>query len=263
LRANPADPRVRLAAAYAFSRQREDGSWSYNGRKDGSIPCLTANIGRALARLGYADDERVIKALGYCASLYARLGCLDCVGARDFSLNGYCHMLTPKMLLFIGRVPGPLWPEGTDALRIACVEALRDKQVFRSLPAEAAEYQKLVAKTKAAQRAEVRQRFLDEHQPLAYGDKPGWLRFGFPLSYNSDALEALLALCSAAEKRRSEYEPAIQAVVAAADDEMRWNLRTSLNGKMLADVEAKGRPSKWLTLRALRALAWAGPDAPA
>jgi len=30
----------------------------------------------------------------------------------------------------------------------------------------------------------------------------------------------------------------------------RWKLDDSLNGKMLADVEKKGRPSKWITLRA-------------
>jgi hypothetical protein len=46
-------------------------------------------------------------------------------------------------------------------------------------------------------------------------------------------------------------------VKAAADDQMRWTLRNTLNGKMLADVETKGGPSKWLTLRALRVLAWA------
>jgi len=35
---------------------------------------------------------------------------------------------------------------------------------------------------------------------------------------------------------------------------MRWKLRTSFNGKMLADVESKGQPSRWVTLRALTAL---------
>ena len=35
---------------------------------------------------------------------------------------------------------------------------------------------------------------------------------------------------------------------------MRWTLRNSLNGKMIADVETKGQPSKWLTLRALQVL---------
>jgi hypothetical protein len=38
---------------------------------------------------------------------------------------------------------------------------------------------------------------------------------------------------------------------------MRWTMRNSLNGKMLADVETKGAPSTWLTLRALQVAEWA------
>lgn len=102
-------------------------------------------------------------------------------------------------------------------------------------------------------RERFRERFLAEHAELHYRDKPGWLRFGYPLSYNSDALQCLLALAAVGETRRSEYEPAIE-LVKAADEQMRWTLRTTFNGKMLADVEVKGRPSRWLTLRALKAL---------
>ena len=47
---------------------------------------------------------------------------------------------------------------------------------------------------------------------------------------------------------------ALVSVRSAADSEMRWKLKTSFNGKMLADVEIKGQPSKWLTLRALQML---------
>ena len=43
-------------------------------------------------------------------------------------------------------------------------------------------------------------------------------------------------------------------VESAADAQMRWTMRNSFNGKMFADVEKKGAPSKWLTLRALQVL---------
>jgi hypothetical protein len=257
LHASPADERVQRACEYAFSRQVADGSWSSNGRAAGSAPCLTANVGRALARLGHAEDERVIRALTYTVDLHERLGFVGCTHLYDYMLNGYCHMLTPKLLLFLAEVPRELWPEGAEALRDACVDALRDKEVFRSLPAEFKEFQAEVWPAKATERAAVRERFMAEHAPLHYGDKPGWLRFGFPLSYNSDALEALLALAGVGEKRLPEYAKAIAAVEIAADAQMRWKLRTSFNGKMLADVGTKGEPSKWLTYRALKVLAWA------
>ena len=38
-----------------------------------------------------------------------------------------------------------------------------------------------------------------------------------------------------------------------------WLLDNSYNGKMWADVEVKGQPSKWVTLRAARVLRQAEP----
>lgn len=261
------DERVQAAARYAFSRQLDDGSWSCNGRPPASIPCLTANVGRALARLGYARDERLTAALAYCVKLLDTFGCLTCGaiysqtddkpkdwGASSSTLNGYCHMLAPKMLLFLAEVPPDCWPAGADHLRDECVRVLRDKQVMRCLPEEAGEFFDIFYTAKSHERDGLRDQYLAGHPQLHYKDKPGWLRFGYPLSYNSDALEALLALALHNEPMRDEYGPALDVVRAAADSEMRWKLRNSFNGKMLADVEEKGQPSRWLTYRALRVL---------
>jgi hypothetical protein len=252
--ADPADERVRRGAEYAFSRQLASGAFRCNGRPDAAIPCLTANVGRSLARLGYERDERVSHALGWVAGEYRKSGRLGCFQAAPYTLNGYCHMLAPKVLLFLGAVPRDLWPDGAEALREAAVAALRDKQVLRCLPKGSGEFFNLVWSAPKAERDGTRERFLAEHPALEYGEKPGWLRFGFPLSYNSDALEALLSLAAVGERRRPEYEPALDVVRAAADDKMRWTMRNSHNGKMLADVEKKGAPSKWLTLHALQVL---------
>jgi hypothetical protein len=253
--ADGSDERVKRSAEYAFSRQLAEGSWSVsNMRASGSITCLTANVGRALARLGWASDERVVHALDYCARLSRELGTIGCRPLDGYQLNGYCHMVTPKLLLFLAEVPRALWPHGAEELRDACVAALRDKQVFRYLPAEAREFQEALSHVRPAEWHELREGFLAEHEPLHYGDKPGWLRFGYPLSYNSDALEAMWALARSGEARRPEYEAALGAIESAADVQMRWTTRNTLNGKMLADVEKKGSPSRWLTLRALQVL---------
>jgi hypothetical protein len=261
LHANGDSHRVQRGAAYAFSRQLADGSWSAsNMRPAGCIPCLTANVARGLARLGFERDERVVGALRYCADLYRSLGAIDCSPGRDFQLNGYCHMVIPKLLLLLGEVPRDLWPEGADALRDECVARLREKEVFRCLPSESREFTDAIWSLPSSEREGFRERFLAKHPVLHYGDKPGWLRFGFPLSYNSDALEALLALAAVGEPRRPEYEAAIAAVRSAADPRLRWTMRNSLNGKMIADIERKGAPSKWLTLRALQALSHFEPS---
>ncbi len=255
LHADGDDDRVRRAAEYAFSRQLPDGSWSAsNARAAGSIPCLTANVGRALARLGHASDERVVAALAHCVALYRELGCPNCRQGVGAQLNGYCHMLTPKLLLFLAEVPRDSWPAGADELRDACIAALREKRVFRCLPRESREFQEAFWTASAGDRQGLRDRFLAESPELHYGPKPGWLRFGFPLSYNSDALEALWALTLHDEPARPEYTDALDAVRSARGADGRWLLRTTLNGKMLADIETKGEPSRWLTWRALSVL---------
>jgi hypothetical protein len=267
LHANGDDDRIRRAADYAFSRQLADGAWACNGRESTAIPCLTANVGRGLARMGFAGDPRVVAGLRYCVTCFQTFGCLDCGsiystaageaaqgGARTYTLNGYCHMLAPKLLLFLAEVPRDLWPDGAEALRDECVARLRAREVFRCLPAEGREFFDAVWSASAAERAGMRERFLAEKPELHYRDKPGWLRFGFPLSYNSDALEALLALAAVGEPRRPEYEAAIAAVESTRGSDGRWAMRNSHNGKMIGDVETKGAPSKWITLRALQVL---------
>jgi hypothetical protein len=257
--ADGSDPRVQAGADYAFSRQMPDGSWACNHKPASSIQCLTANVGRALARLGYSRDPRIAHALEYVVAMQREHGPLVCAAdGVGSTLNGYCHMLAPKLLLFLAEVPRDCWPDGADDVRAACVEALREKQVFRCLPHGARDFAEAFWTAKPAMRRSVRETWLAEHpEPLVYGDKPGWLRFGFPLSYNSDALEALASLVEVGEPMHAAYEPAVDLVVSAADEQMRWKPRNSFNGKMLANVEKKGAPSKWLTLRALRVLAWA------
>jgi hypothetical protein len=47
---------------------------------------------------------------------------------------------------------------------------------------------------------------------------------------------------------------ALQLVLIKQDAQGRWKLENALSGKMWANIEQKGRPSKWVTLRALRVL---------
>jgi hypothetical protein len=49
-------------------------------------------------------------------------------------------------------------------------------------------------------------------------------------------------------------KPAIDLVLKARQSDGRWLLGNTFNGKMWADIEQKGKPSKWITLRALRTL---------
>jgi hypothetical protein len=88
---------------------------------------------------------------------------------------------------------------------------------------------------------------------LARVSKPGWKRFGFPLMYQTDVLEVLdiLSRLDCLDDRAGE---ALKLVASKQDAEGRWSLQDSFNGRFVVDIEAKGEPSRWITLGALRVL---------
>ncbi len=84
--------------------------------------------------------------------------------------------------------------------------------------------------------------------------KKGWLKFGFPLHYNSDVLEALFALAKLKVPLSPKLQMPLDIVRQKMDPDGKWIMENSLNGKMVVDVEQKGKPSKWITYTALRVL---------
>jgi len=83
--------------------------------------------------------------------------------------------------------------------------------------------------------------------------KPGWLRFGFPLMYQTDALEILGILTKLGYKDKRMQE-AVDFVVSKQNTQGRWILENTFNGRFQVNIEEKGKPSKWVTLNALRVL---------
>lgn len=86
------------------------------------------------------------------------------------------------------------------------------------------------------------------------GWETDWSKFGFPSFYESDLLEALDALAQAGYGHEPAYARLLEMVCQKQDEQGRWRLENSFSGRMHADVEVKGEPSRWLTLRALRVL---------
>ena len=81
-----------------------------------------------------------------------------------------------------------------------------------------------------------------------------WFKFIFPFSYWSDVLETAAVLADLGYGSDPRLAPVLQLILDKQDAAGRWKLENTLNGKMWIDVEKKGQPSKWITLRALRVL---------
>lgn len=88
---------------------------------------------------------------------------------------------------------------------------------------------------------------------LGQVSKPGWLRFGFPLMYQTDIVEifGIMTKLGVKDKRMQE---ALDVVVSKQDAKGRWKLENTFNGRLQVDIEQKNKPSKWVTLNALKIL---------
>ena len=92
--------------------------------------------------------------------------------------------------------------------------------------------------------------------PVGYAAKPNrsWFKFGYPIGYVTDVLQNLEVLTALGYGDDPRLGPALELLLSKQDDQGRWPLEYTYNGKTWVDVEEKGRPSKWVTLRALRVL---------
>ncbi len=237
LGADGADPRVR-AGCEALLRDGQDlqsGGFGHDrarstgGAQHGTvIPCLTGNAVWALVRLGLADDPRVRRGVDWLTA-YQR-----------FDTDGPAPQGWPYLR-------EPCW--GRHTCHMGVVKALKALAVLPAPSRTPAVERRIADGCEYLLRHHVHKRCHDTAQVA----RPGWLRLGFPLMYQTDALEMLRVLTSLGvhDDRMAE---AVDLVVAKADDDGRLTLEQTFNDRFRVRIEVKGKPSRWLTLEALRML---------
>jgi hypothetical protein len=236
--ADAADKRVKKACEFILenSQHAESGGFSMahaekssGGRPSGVIPCLSGNMVYSLIRLGYLDDPRLQAGIDFITKYqtfydgngspkgwpYDRLAM--CYGKHT------CHMGAVKALKALAEIPkDKRSPPVKETIRMG-VEYMLVHHIFK------------------------------QSHNLAKASKPGWLKFCFPLMYQTDTLEVLGILARLGFKDERMVE-AVNLVASKQDGQGRWRLENTFDGRFQVDIERKGEPSKWVTLKALTAL---------
>ena len=84
-----------------------------------------------------------------------------------------------------------------------------------------------------------------------------WSSFAFPTWWHYDVLRGLEYLRSAGVAPDARVAEAIDLVASKRDGDGRWLLEVRYPGSMPIEIdEGEGRPSRWITMRALRVLRW-------
>ena len=88
-----------------------------------------------------------------------------------------------------------------------------------------------------------------------------WLQFSFPNGWHYDILRGLDYLREAGVVPDERIAETIGVVESKRGADGRWLLERAHHDELLVDLgEREGEPSRWITLRALRILRWAGRE---
>jgi hypothetical protein len=237
LGADGKDSRIKRACEFLLenSQDRESNGFSISisaktggGRSSGVIPCLTGNLVYSLIRLGYLQDVRVQKSINWITT-YQRFD--DGINERP---KGWpydrfvmcwgkhsCHMGVVKTLKALAEIP----------------IIQRNKEVKNTIE-EGVEYL-------------LQHHLYKKSHDLSKISKPGWLRLGFPLMYQDDILE-ILGILTQLGYHDQRMQEAMDILISKQDEEGKWKLENTFNGRFQTNIEQKGKPSKWITLNALK-----------
>jgi len=282
--------RVRRGADYVLDHSRAASPYhgfSATGRPDGLVHCLQGNLGAALLELGYGEDPRLRLALDWLARSITGDG-LSPGGERPPSrrkcapdpsrsmgkadARRSCHGLGIRRSAPPDSGDGPrYYRSGTSAPGFCCSANNHKPCAWGAIPAlDALSRIPPSDRTPPQHRAiRVGLAFLlgvDPAQaayPMGFATKPNgsWFKFGYPLGYVTDVLrnaEVLVALGKGKDRRLRRLR---DLILSKRAPDGRWRLEYSYAGKTWFDLGAKGAPSKWVTLRARRALMGLGGDA--
>jgi len=214
-----------------------------SGTPGGAILCLMGNLSAALLDLGWLGDERLQGAMEWMARAVTGEGIAP-LGAQD----------APVRYLKSGTCAPGFCCSGNDAKPCAW-GAVKVMLAFSKVPD--------TARTPLIQSAiDTGLEFLLSKDPavadypMGYSTKPSgsWFRFGFPLFYVTDVLQNLEVLTSFGYGSDPRLSAALELVSSKQDQQGRWKMEYTYNAKTWVDIEEKGKPSKWVTLRALKVL---------
>jgi hypothetical protein len=240
LGADPTDSRVKAACEFILQNSQHHESHGFSmahaektggGRQSGVIPCLTGNMVYSLIRLGYLGDPRVQAGIEWI-NRYQRFDDADGEGAPKgwpydkltpcFGKHS-CHMGAAKALKALAEIPAGKRNSETQATIKAGSEYFLKHHIYK------------------------------QSHNLAKVSKPGWLKLGFPLMYQTDVLE-LFGILTKLGYKDNRMQEAADLIVTKQNAEGRWTLESTFNGRFQTNIERKGEESKWITLKALTAL---------
>jgi len=215
---------------FTTSLDKENGRQDLTERADNILfehqySCLTGNMLAALIRMGYEDDPRVKKGLLWLVDVQNKDGGWLCPywRAHRYDKHG-CFYGTVCSMEAFSEVPGNKLTKGMKHAVERSSEFLLMHHLYRA-----------------------------DHHGYRIVNK-SWLRLEFPWFYRYNILRGLDILTKIGYVEDERISDAVQVLLQKRRSDGKWTLESAPIGRMQANLEAKDKPSKWVTLIALRVL---------
>jgi hypothetical protein len=192
---------------------------------ESQLSCLTGNMASALIRMGYVDDPRVKKALGWLVRVQNKDGGWLCPYWKAHARDKHgCFIGTICPLEAFSEVPRENLTKEVDATISSGAEFLLMHHLFKA----------------------------DHHEYRVIN--PTFSKLSFPWFAEYNVLRGLDVLIKLGYAKDPRINDAVDIVMQKRQSSGAWILEKSPMGRMQTNIERKGQPSKWITLIALRIL---------
>lgn len=234
------------ACEFILAKSLVRGGISQSGGPSSVIPCETGIILWALIQFGYQDDPRV-KAMIDWILKYQRTD----DGDRPPRLDAPMWPSNEKPSMSHYKIHGNInncW--SLHSCHMGVVKTLWGLSAI----SEDRRSAEVKSKIKDLTEFVLRHRLYKKNQHGFVPMRKGWVNFGFPRFIYTDVLDIARIISTAGGIGDKRADDAVKLIAEKQNEEGKWIMETSFNGKMWADIEKKGEPSRWLTLHALYVL---------
>jgi len=216
---------MRTRTALKEKLQPEPETWAQSLITEHQYSCLTGNVCAAMLRMGYSTEIRLKKALNWLVKIQ----------------NSDGGWLCPYWKAHIKDKHGCFY--GT----ICPIEA------FSEVPKTERTPEMKHAIEKGAEFLLMHRLYKADHHDYKVINRQ-WLKLSFPWFYGYHILRGLSVVTKLGYIDDERLTDSVELLLQKRCPDSTWLLENAPTGRMQANIETVGKPSKWMTLNALRVL---------
>jgi len=215
----------RRSRAALKEKPSEPNTWAQSLVKEHQYSCLTGNLCAAMLRFSYSSDTRLEKALNWLVKIQNRDGGWLC----------------------------PYWKAHIKDTHSCFHGTICSLDAFSEVPEEKRKAEMNQAIVKGAEFLLMHRLFKADHHGYRVINRQ-WLKFSFPWFFGYNVLRGLSVLTKLGYTEDERLKDALELLLQKRLPNGTWLLENAPTGRMQVNIEAVGKPSKWITLNALRVL---------